>query len=293
VSDPVSRCGLWVHHEVVAPTEGAPYLGGWVAAFEGTGGPLLERFGPLPLSTGRLREIPSLPETTIQPAPPASLSGKLGRVEWDLVSTTSSEQRPLFTFPKWAWEREVFPAAQVVPYPSIALGGTLALEGRELSLSPETRGNLAHIYGHGNAERWGWLHADLGGGDVLEIVTAVSRRKGLSHLKPLAFVQLRTAGADWPRDPLFAASLFHTDLSLPIWSVRGTIGRLRLDAEITIDPGRAVSLQYVDPDGTTATCTNSELADADISLERRRSRWEELGRWSLKGTAHSEVGTRP
>jgi hypothetical protein len=67
----------------------------------------------------------------------------------------------------------------------------------------------------------------------------------------------------------------------------------KVDAKVTIHRERAVSLEYVDPDGTTATCTNSELADAEISLEGRRSRWEVPGRWSLTGTAHSEVGTRP
>ena len=53
------------------------------------------------------------------------------------------------------------------------------------------RGAVAHIYGHGNARRWGWIHADLGHGDVLEVVTAVSRKAALRNLPPMAFVRFR------------------------------------------------------------------------------------------------------
>jgi len=93
---------------------------------------------------------------------------------------------------------------------------------------------------------------------------------------------------------LIAAPQFRTELALPTWRVRGAVGRFRLRAEVTIDEVRAVRVQYVDPDGATATCTNSETADTEIVLERRLDRrWQKLGSWRLEGTAHAEVGTRP
>jgi hypothetical protein len=68
--------------------------------------------------------------------------------------------------------------------------------------------------------------------------------------------------------------------------------RHRLRVAVTIPPERSVSLTYVDPDGTTATCTNSERARAHVSFETYDGGWagEE---WTLEGTAHAEVGTRP
>jgi hypothetical protein len=54
-----------------------------------------------------------------------------------------------------------------------------------------------------------------------------------------------------------------------------------------------VALTYVDPDGTTATCTNSERASAEITLEAYNGGWRTERRWSLDGTAHAEVGMRP
>jgi len=153
-------------------------------------------------------------------------------------------------------------------------------------------GAVAHIYGHGNAQRWGWLHADLGGGDVLEVVTAVSMRPGLRALPPLAFVQLRTHDKLWPRH---RASVLgsRTKLRADGWSTTIREGGRRLRIDVTLPPERCVSLRYTDPDGATATCVNSERADATLTLERKGpAQWEVEGRWHLDGTAHAEIGTR-
>lgn len=294
LSDPVSGIGGWVHHEVVAPIHGEPYVHGWTAVFRAEESPVLERFGPEPACSDHEEHQDSLPAPSDITLRPPRMAGSRGRLAWELGwSPTDGAHRPLFTFPSWAWERELLPASQVVCVPSSVFTGFLEVDGERTGLSPECRGNLAHIYGLGSAARWGWLHAELGGGDVLEVVTAVSRRPGLAHLRPLAFVQLRLGGNDWPREPLVAAPLFRTDLGLPRWAVHGTIGRTRLRAEVHIPSSRAVSLQYVDPDGATATCTNSEMADAWIVLERRRRRWETVSSWRLERSAHSEVGSRP
>lgn len=290
LSDRSNGIGLWVHHEMVAPSAGEPYAHGWTALFRPSQPVVLERFGPSPAG-------PHLPTDSYAPCSgsaidPPGIRGSAGRLAWDLHWGTAAV-RPLWTFPSWAWQREVLPAAQVVPVPNASFQGTIALDGETFTLSGLTRGNLAHIYGHGSAERWGWLHADLGGGDVLEIVSAVSRRPAMNRLPPLAFIQLRLGEHDWPRDPLLAAPLFRTQLGLPRWEVSGALGRWRLRVEVEIPPQGAVEVGYVDPDGATATCTNSEIANALVVLEHRRNHWEIEHEWSLRGTAHSEIGTRP
>ena len=295
LSDPGSGLGCWIHHEHVAPVAGAPFAHGWTAVFRPGTDPVLERFGPGPVRTGG-------PDGALSAAggavlDPPRLHGAAGRCRWDLrwekTGPEGGTPPTLFTFPAWAWDRDVLPAAQVVPAPSTPFAGSIRVDDEEIALSPGARGGVSHIYGHGNAQRWGWLHADLGAGDVLEIVSAVSRRPGMRRLPPLAFVQLRLGGRDWPRDPLAAAPLFHTELGLPSWRVRGTVGRWRLRVEVTIPSADAVRVGYVDPDGAGATCTNSERADADIVLERRRAVWEVAARWSLRAGAHAEIGTRP
>jgi hypothetical protein len=291
VSDPASRTGLWVHHEVVAPTEGDPYMHGWTAIFETGAEPALARFGPEPIAAAPLAG--ALPSTATASLEPPALSGSAGELSWDVRLDVGPTDLPLFTFPAWAWAKEALPGAQVVPIASASARGTMRVGARTIKLSKEARGNLAHIYGHGSAERWGWLHAELGAGDVLEIVAATSRQPGLDKLPPMPFLQLRLGGHDWPKDPLVAVPLMRCRLGLPTWEVKGTIGRWRIRAEVTIPEESAVKVGYVDPDGSTATCTNSEIAHAEILLEHRRSRWETERMWRLEGSAHAEVGTRP
>jgi hypothetical protein len=291
LSDPETGLGCWIHHETVAPTSGDAFSHGWTAVFRPGRAPTLDRFGPVPASPASVGDATIDTDGATLESP--ELRGTAGTTEWNLRWVEGEPPTlPLFTFPAWAWRREVLPAAHVVVVPSAPFTGSIGVDGEAYQLSGDTRGALARIYGHGNAERWGWLHADLGHGDVLEIVSAVSRRPGMSRLAPLAFVQLRLGGHDWPRDPLLAAALFRTELALPTWRVHGTLGRWRLRAEITIPRDQSVHVDYRDPDGAPATCTNSERADAEIVLEHRGARWREVRRWELRGTAHAEIGYR-
>jgi hypothetical protein len=267
LTDGATGTGVWLHHELVAPPVGDAFIHGWTALFPPDGAPTCARYGPDPFSRGNELRIPQLI---------ASAKG----------------DAPLYTFPKRAWEREVLPGAQIVAVPNARFEGTVEVGDQRLDLL-DAVGNVARIYGHGNARRWGWLHADLGGGDVLEVVAGAPHRRGLGWVPPVPMVQLRVDGRDWPRQPLTAAPMFRARLGLPHWRVRGTLGRVRLRVEVDIPPDRAVAVPYKDPDGAPATCTNSEVANAEIVLERWRTRWETERQWSLRGTAHAEIGTRP
>ncbi|HET6212805.1 MAG TPA: hypothetical protein VFE14_08040 [Micromonosporaceae bacterium] len=294
VTDPATGTGLWLHHELVAPQRGAAAYGhGWAAVFPPGAPPRLARFGPLPWpATPRRRADEDIFAVDGVTLTPNRLAGKAGELAWDLVARTGGS--PLYTFPRWAWRRELLPAAQIVPMPTAAFAGTVHIGDAGLVLT-DAPGATGRIYGHGNARRWGWLHADLGGGDVLEVVAAVSTRPGLRLLPPLPMVRLRLRGVEWPPgDPLLAAFGFHARLGLPEWTVRGRSGDMRLRVSVTLPPERTVAVDYVDPDGEPATCHNSEAASATIVLERIEGRhWLLERRWELDATAHAEVGSRP
>jgi hypothetical protein len=286
LTDPASGLGLWLHHEMVAGRDGSVRWHGWAAAFPAGGPPVLARFGPEPrndTSGGRLVGLPGVCAT------PERLAGKAGELEWDL--RVEGGGPPLFTFPRWAWERELLPAAQVVPAPTARFSGRVRVAGREVTVA-EAPGAVARIYGHGNAPRWGWLHADLGGQDVLEVVAAVSTHPGLRSLKALPLLQLRVGGRTWPRHPLLAAPLLTADLRLPHWSVSGTFGRRRVRVAVEQDPAESVTVQYDDPSGVGPVCTNSERATADVLLERWSGRWSVEQHWHLDRRVHAELGRR-
>lgn len=295
VTDPATRTGLWLHHELVAPADGSDaYAHGWVARFPADGeGPVEHaRFGPEPWKPQP--EAHGFAADGIE-AGPGMLRGTAGPFSWELAEHPQDE--PLFTFPRWAWRRELLPAAQILPAPRASYSGTFAYEGGELRLDGAP-GATARIYGHGNARRWAWLHAGLGGGDVLEIVAATSTRPGLRRLPPLVFLRLRKDGRTWPRRPERTAvgwaglGRFKARVSLPTWTVTGRSGLRRVRVEVTQPEDRTLALDYTDPDGSGAVCRNSETADAHVVLERWWGRWRTEAEWTLDGTAHAEVGDR-
>jgi hypothetical protein len=298
LTDPATGTGVWIHHELLAPADGAPARAhGWAAVFPPGGPPVLARFGPHPWTPPAARDPGSRGgEAPVFGVPGVELSGarsqgRAGEVAWDLVASGGGE--PLFTFPRWAWRREVLPAAQVVPVPAAVFAGTVRYGDRVVDVR-DAPGATARIYGHGNAGRWAWLHADLGDGDVCEIVAAVSTRRGLNRLPPLPFVRLRAGGLDWPSGGgLLAATRMRARIALPSWTVTGRSGDRMIRVEVTQPPAETLAVDYTDPDGSPAVCHNTERADAVITLLRRSGRrWDLDRRWHLTGTAHAEVGLR-
>ncbi|MEV4615870.1 hypothetical protein AB0K43_25255 [Kitasatospora sp. NPDC049258] len=273
LTDPASGTGLWLHHELTAPADGAPARShGWIALF------------PPDAEAGHARY-------TAEPDSAADrLRGKAGPYTWDLTEQFTGP--PLYTFPRWAWRRPVLPAAHMLPAATSRYTGTVTHPGGELRLDGAP-GATARIYGHGNARRWAWLHADLGGGDVLEVVAATAARPGLRRLPPLVFLRLLRGGRSWPRRGTGSAlGAFRARIGLPEWSVTGRTALRRITVTVRQPEQRTVTLDYTDPDGGTAVCRNSEAADALITVERWWGRWHPDGEWTLRGTAHAEVGTR-
>jgi hypothetical protein len=263
-----------VHYEMVSPTSGDdPYAHGWVSWFPSDGPPRTERFGPEPVRPDAGSSWLTVGDARITLG---QLIGRTKSLTWNL--SWNDDGAPLWTFPRRVWERELLPGAQVVLAPTAEFTGSLGT-GRV----DGWRGAVAHIYGHGNASRWGWLHADLGDGNVAEVVTAVSRKAGLRRLPPLAFVRFRLDGKDWPPSGL-PSLLMRTTLDLPGWQLSGRIGGRRVLIRVEQPAGRCVRLDYTDPDGAAAVCTNTEQADIRLQVGDRR--------WSIIGTGHAEVGLR-
>jgi hypothetical protein len=285
LTDPGSDTGAWLHHEIVAPADGGrPYLHGWLAVFPPAEPPLVARLGRHDLAPGA---DPFAAAGVV--ARPDLLKGEDADASWSLSAHPSAA--PLRTFPRWAWERELLPAAHVVATPGATFDGTVRLGEREFTFR-DAPGASSRIYGHGNARRWAWLHADLGEGALLEVVTAVSTRPLLRRLRPLGFVRLRTPDGDWPvRAGLGTAARMRSRIDLPEWTLHGRVGDRRLRVDVRLPEEQTVTLEYAEPHGTRVVCRNSERADATVLLERRIGRrWTSERRWELTGTAHAEVG---
>lgn len=286
VTDRATGTGLWVHGEVVAPADGGePHQLGWAALFPPDAAPVWRR---TPTSPGAPTGDPASFDSDGLHIGPSGTSGVAGALSWDL-RWDSTDQQGIATLGRAAWDRELLPGAQVLPAPDLAVTGWVDAGDGPRAID-DAHGAVARIYGHGNAKRWAWLHAELGHGDLVEIVTAVSMRPGLDRLPPVAFVRFRLDGELWPSSPLPALRM-RTELDLPTWTVTGRIGRSRVRIRVHQPQERNVVIGYQDPDGRTATCTNSERADLDVEILDGPGGGTR--RWSLEGTAHAEVGTRP
>lgn len=291
LTDPASGTGVWLHHEVTAPADGsAPFAHGWVAAFPRSGEVRHARFGPVPWT----RPTDGFEGAGVTAAP-GRLTGSAGEFHWKIGEQPQGTS--LFTFPRWSWRRPLLPAAQMLPAARATYDGVFSYGPETLTLRGAP-GASARIYGHGNAHRWSWLHADLGDGDVLEIVAAVSTRPALRRLPPLVFLRLRRGDRTWPRRAERSATgwlglgRFRARHGLPRWTVTGRTALRRIRVDVEQPPERTLTLEYRDPDGARAVCRNSESADARIVLERWWGRWRPEASWTLDGTAHAEAGER-
>ncbi|MFF4351018.1 hypothetical protein [Streptomyces sp. NPDC001530] len=291
LTDPASGTGVWLHHELTAPADGSePFAHGWVAAFPREGAVRHARFGPVPWT----RPADGFAGDNVT-ATPGQLTGSAGDFHWKL--TERPRGAPLFTFPRWSWRRPLLPAAQMLPAARSTYEGEFSYGEQALTLRGAP-GASARIYGHGNAHRWTWLHAELGDGDVLEIVAAVSTRPGLRRLPPLVFLRLRRRGRTWPRRAERSAigwlgvGRFRAVFGLPEWTVTGRTVLRRIRVDVNQPAERTLTLEYRDPDGARAVCRNSESADARVVLERWWGRWRPEASWHLDGTAHAEAGER-
>ncbi|MFJ2061064.1 hypothetical protein ACIOMM_34795 [Streptomyces sp. NPDC087908] len=293
LTDPATGTGVWLHHELVSPSDGRDaFAHGWVAAFPPHGPVQCSRFGPSPWP-GAENGF----EARSVRAVPGVLAGRAGALSWDLVE--QPVQAPLFTFPAWSWRHHLLPATHMLPAGRAEYTGTLRLGDSILHLE-RALGASARIYGQGNARRWGWLHADLGGGTILEAVAAVSTRPALRSLPPLVFLRLREGEDTWPRRPERSAlggiggTRFRAELDLPAWRITGRTKSRRISVRVRQPPNATVVLQYVDPDGHVAVCHNSARSDVHVTLQRRVSGdWHPEAEWKLSGMAHAEVGLRP
>ncbi len=297
-TDEKLKAGFWIHHEMVSPEDAKPYVHGWLAYFfnseiftddENTISVGFERFGPVEFESSEFFECGEVKVA------PNIRRGKTDNLSWDL-KTDEFTDPPIYTFTKLAWDKEILPSCQIVAGPNLTYNGTITVMNKEFEIS-NAKGALARIYGHGNAKKWAWLHLDLGGKDMLEIVTAVSTKPGLDRLKPFAFVQLRYNNEDWPSNPLTAFPFFKTKLSKKqdnnYWSVSGKFGDYRIEVKVKLDKEKCVEVEYTDPDGKKAVCVNTEIGDAEVFLEKKVSnKWVEEKRWIISNRAHCEMGFR-
>ncbi len=280
----VDGTGWWWHAERMVPIDPAADIQehGWLARYPAVhigGQPELVRFAATAADLDQ--------ETGI-------LAGQSDGWSWELTiedAALDATRSPMFTFPRWLWDRELLPGAQVVDRPRLGVQGAVTSPDG-ITCDVHAAGARAHIYSHGSAPLWSWLHAELDPECLLEVVSASPHLPGPIHVPPRTFAVLRMAGRDFPRNTLGGAMMSRATLALPQWYCSVAVGDgLRIEIEVHQPFERSLQLAYPNPDGAGRWCTNSCTADCLVQLHRRRAgRWHVERTWELDGIAHSEVG---
>jgi hypothetical protein len=90
LTDPDTGTGVWLHHEVVAPTDGSPaHALGWAAVFRPGVAPVHGRFGPVPHQEPAGGDVFTAAEVSVAPD---RLRGSAGDIHWDLRSAAAANR---------------------------------------------------------------------------------------------------------------------------------------------------------------------------------------------------------
>lgn len=285
------RTGLWVRYTIDAPEAGEPSCALWASYFDPEGSRTFTGREVHPIDV--LGHVPGRDDGAVVRIGDAWMS------ESHLEGTVSSGGRSL------AWSLDVEPADRCYqhlpralrrraarrfstlcsPNLSVPFSGTVELDGERIRYDREP-GCQSHRWGRRHSLSWAWAHCsewDDGADAVFEAVAAKAAR----GLPPLSFPYLRFRG----QDLVFTALRARGRYELPAWTFAASGPRWRITGAARLPLDRSVQVRYVDPDGGTRHCVNSEIADLVVEVHERRDwGWRHVARLASTGRAHFELG---
>jgi hypothetical protein len=295
-----SETGFWIRHTLSAPLVGDPYCQLWFARFDGrdpaatfavnrklpisalaaTDAPFEVRVGEAALRADGLR---------------GTIAGGGHNAEWDLAFAPAA--RSVLIFPDLAYRSDRIGTKFLAPNFSVPLRGRLVVDGREYAFAGD-RAAQCHLWGRKHAHAWAWGHVcafvedESTGLDVL----SVRLRMGPLTLPRLTLATLREGG-----DEIRLTSPWYLPLGRGEWyhgafQFRAASPTVQLVGEFTARPDDMVRAHYMDPDGESAFCHNTEIGDARLTIRRRTllslSRWRDARTLSAPRLAHFEYAGR-
>lgn len=290
-----SGTGLWFRYTLTAPPdpEAEPTVTVWGFAF-GADGPRFAGKATVPLGQAALAADGGVVRTPQGEFAEDRLSGELrdhdGRtMTWNLRFDPSER----WTSPLPSVLERAAPSFYGNPNLDVAVRGTVEIGDERLELDDEPMGQ-SHIWGRHHAGRWAWTHLRITDGFVIEALQARPHLPGPlgAGTRTAPFALVRVGDEDHrflPGGPMRARGRF----AFPAWYLVCEGAGLRMLVTVQADAGRFIQVTYHDPDGTPAYCTNTEVADAAIEVQRLQAGgWRTTETYALSGSAHIEFGDR-
>lgn len=173
--------------------------------------------------------------------------------------------------------------------------GRISIDGEDIVLEDEP-GCQSHLWGRKHVDEWVWVHANAfenNPGTVFEGLAARPRRAG-RKLPPVQSLYLRHRGEEHRFTRLRLAEQWHRKLGMGYWSFSAMNSRVYIEGAAQCRLRDMLQAEYVDPDGESLFCINSEVANLRIRLFRRSRgvRWRHVETIKAYATAHVEHASR-
>jgi len=305
-NDPATGQGFWLRFilETPSPGGGVPPYGEaargelWFARFDPrdparTFG-IHKRFASeLVASRDAPFEISIAGRTLSNAHSTGDLAGAGHEVRWDLRWIPSPTSLRFYSDALYAGGGLASSMA-LAPNTAVPIAGSLVVDGEQITFD-RVLATQSHVWGTKHALAWTWAHGhefEGAPGAVLELVGGRLQRRGVT-LPALSGVAMVLDG-----ETIRLNQLRHLIGNRAQWGVgrvtfRAGSTTVRVEGELSCRPEDMVNAPYVDPDGQALWCANTEIADANITVFRRRGlRWREDRKLVARGTMHFEVGSR-
>jgi len=180
------------------------------------------------------------------------------------------------------------------PAPRVAFRGRIAVDGTEVALDGEP-GCQSHLWGRRHAHEWAWARCSsfADRSDAFIEALTVRIRRGRVFLPPITLVSLHVGNRDYHFREIYDAPFSRGSWGTGRYHFVARGLGARIEAEFNCRPEDLVLARYADPDGSSAFCHNTEVADCKVTLSLRRAlRFRKVVTLTAKSTGHFEYGGR-
>jgi hypothetical protein len=300
LNDPSSKLGLWFRYTLSAPVNSSePRAALWAAVFNPSAPQ--QNFGirrEYPIDQfsfdGKEDFNLSISESSFSSSrATGSIENNLHSVRWDLSFVPSQKT---FNHINRAVHFFLRPRSSVCsPNLDVRFCGTVEVDGRTFFLD-DAPGCQSHLWGRKQVDEWVWAHANAfehHAGTVFEGLAARPRVAGVT-LPPIQSLFLRHRGEEHHLIRLRVKEQWRRHLGIGVWSFSAMNTRIYIEGTAQGRLGNMLQAHYLDPDGESLYCLNTEVANLKIRIFRRDHgiHWRHLETIKARSTAHLEHACR-
>jgi hypothetical protein len=220
------------------------------------------------------------------------VEGKGHSARWDLRFEPC--EKPFLHFPESLYGSGQVESAMLSPHFSTTFSGTIQVDGRIFELAGDP-GQQSHTWGRQHPPHWLWAHCNSFGDDPDAAMELVCSRPEKGHPASLEAHVLfaRVGGREHRLLSLLDKSKSKSTASPGSWQLWAEGATTRIEVAIECRPTGLVEAHYVDPNGASAYCVNTEVASAALKVAHRNAvseGWQQSEPLVSKGTTHVEWG---